>query len=95
MLTMLIIGTLNINFLTSKFDEFKLVVSGIFDIVIITDTKLNNTFPTSQFYTEGFSMSCGLDKNRNGGGIIIYVSKDIPTIIRTKQSTGRHCKNLS
>ena len=44
MLAMLIVGTLNINFSTSKFDEFKLVVSGIFDILIITDTKLNNTF---------------------------------------------------
>ena len=34
MLAMLIVGTLNINFSTSKFDEFKLVVSGIFDILI-------------------------------------------------------------
>ena len=31
-----IIGTLNINSLASKFGEFKLVVSGLFDILIIT-----------------------------------------------------------
>ena len=32
-----IIGTLIINSLASKFDEFKLVVSGIFDIFISND----------------------------------------------------------
>ena len=46
-------GTLIINSLASKFDEFKLVVSGIFGILIITETKLDNTFPTFQFYIEG------------------------------------------
>ena len=42
-----IIRTISIDPLRSKFDEFKLVVSEIFDILIITETKLNNTFPTS------------------------------------------------
>ena len=45
-----ILGTLNINSIASNFDGFKLVVTGIFDILIITETKLNDTFPTSQFY---------------------------------------------
>ena len=34
-----IIRTLNINSIESKFDEFKLVVSRIFDILIIAETK--------------------------------------------------------
>ena len=72
-----IIGTLNINSLASKFDEFKLVVTRIFDILIITEAKLDNTFPTSKFYIEGFSMSHRLDGNRNGGGIIIYIREGI------------------
>ena len=84
------IGTLNINSLASKFDEFKLVVSGIFDIFIITETKLDNTFPTSQFCIEGFSIPYRLDRNRNSGGIIIYVREDIPTKILTKQFAGRY-----
>ena len=81
-----IMGTLNINSLTSKFDKFKLVVSRIFDILIITETKLDNTFPTSQFYIECFLMPYRLDRNRNGGGIIIYFREDIPTKILTKQN---------
>ena len=40
--------------MSSNFNEFKLVVSGIFDILIITETKLDNIFLTPQFYIEGF-----------------------------------------
>ena len=56
-------GTLIINSLASKFDEFKLVVSGIFGILIITETKLDNTFPTFQFYIEGLSTPYKLLRN--------------------------------
>ena len=59
-----IIRLLRTNSLASKFDEFKLVASGIFDILIITETKLNNTFPTSQFYIESFSIPYRLNRNR-------------------------------
>ena len=64
-----ITGTLNINFLASKFDESILVLSGIFDILIVKEIKLDNTFHTSQFYIESFSMPYRLDRNRNGGGL--------------------------
>ena len=80
-----IIGTFNINSLVSKLDEFKLVVKGVFGILIITERMLDNTFPTSQFYIEGFSMPYTLERNRNGGGIIIYVREIIPTKILTME----------
>ena len=88
-----IIGTLNINSLTSKFDEFKLVVSGIFDI-LITEEKLDKTFTTSQFYIEDFSMPYRLDRNRNGGGIIIYVREDIPTKILIKHNLPEYIEGI-
>ena len=71
-----VIGT--VNSLASKFDEFKPLVSWIFDILIKTEKKLHNTFPTSQFYIEGFLMPYRLDRNKNGGGKIIYVRKTFP-----------------
>ena len=89
-----ITGPLNINFLASKFDEYKLVVSGIFDILIITETKIDNTFPTSQSYSEGFSMPHRLDRNRNDGGIIIYVREDIPIKILTKHNLPEDIEGL-
>ena len=79
-----IIGNLNINSLAFKFDELRLLVTGIFDILIITETKLDDTFPLSQFHIDGFSTLYRLDRNRNGGGIIIYIKEDIPSKIVTK-----------
>ena len=58
----------------------------IFDILIITDTKLDDTFPLSQFHIDGFSTPYRLDSNRNGVGIMIYVREDIPSKIVRK-----HC----
>ena len=45
----LIIGNLNINSISNKFDQLKLFVQGKVDILIVTETKLDSTFPTSQF----------------------------------------------
>ena len=42
------------------------------------ETKLDDTFPDSQFFIEGYSTPFRLDRNRNGGGVIIYVREDIP-----------------
>ena len=68
-----IIGNLNINSLAFKFDELRLLVTGIFGILIITKTKLDKTFSLSQFHIDGFSTPYKLDRNRNGGGITIYI----------------------
>ena len=54
------------------------------DILIITETKLDGTFPFSQFYIDGSSKPYHLDMNRNGGGVIIYVREDITSKILTK-----------
>ena len=54
------------------------------DILIITETKLDDTFPVSQFYIDGSSKPYHLDMNRNGGGVIIYVREDITSKILTK-----------
>ena len=50
---------------------------------MLTETKLDDTFPLGQFYVEGFTMPNRLDRNRDGG-IIIYVSEDIPSKILEK-----------
>ena len=80
----MIIGTLNINSLSSKSDDLKILISGIFDILIITETKLDEAYPISQFHIDGCSMPYRLDRNRNGGGVIIYVREDIPSKILRK-----------
>ena len=74
----IIVGTLNINSISPKFDEFKLMVSRWFDVLIVTETKLDDSFLKAQFCIAGFFIPYGLDGNRNGGGLMIYVRDDIP-----------------
>ena len=40
---------------------------------MVTETKLDDSFPVSQFNVEGFSTPFRLDRNKNGGGIILYI----------------------
>ncbi len=48
-----IIANLNINSLPNKFEEIKeWLASGAFDILSIQETKIDKTFPSSQFYVE-------------------------------------------
>ena len=53
-------------------------------ISIITETKLENIFPVSQFHIDGYSKRYKLDRNRNGDGIIIYFREDIPSRMLAK-----------
>ena len=48
------IVNLNINSLAFKFDELRLLMTGIFDILIITKAKLDDTFPLSHFHIDDF-----------------------------------------
>ena len=74
-----IIGHLNINTLANKFDALNLIIKDKIDILILGETKLDDTFPEKQFIIEGFSKPYRLDRNCHGGGVMIYVRKDIPS----------------
>ena len=87
-----IIGNTNINFLPPKFDQVKEVILKNVDILVITETKLDDTFPLGQFYVEGFTMPYRLDRNRNGEGVIIYVREDIPSNILEKDQLPQDVK---
>ena len=48
------------------------------DILIVTETKIDPSFPKSQFFMDGFSEPYRFDRNKEGGGVLIYVREDIP-----------------
>ena len=74
-----IIGQININLIRSKFVDLVKVVRGNIDILMISETKLDVSFPTSQFYINGYTSRYRLDRNDKGGGILVYVREDIPS----------------
>ena len=47
------------------------------DILMLSETKLDSTFPSIQFLINGFSVSHRLDQNNKGGGILLYVKDKI------------------
>ena len=51
----LTIAQLNINSLRNKIESLKLLMTGNIDILIITATKLDETFPKQQFWIDGYS----------------------------------------
>ena len=78
-LNKLIIGHLNINSLRNKFELLTHQIKDNIDILMISETKLDESFPTSQFFMKGFSSPHRLDRNCNGGGILLYIREDIPS----------------
>ena len=73
-----IIAHLNINILYQKFEPLKSLVKSRVDILAISETKLDKSFPMGEFEIEGYSTPIRLDRNCHGGGIILYVRNDIP-----------------
>ena len=79
-----IIGNLNINSLTNKFNLLKETVLEYIDILVITERKLVDTLPNAQFSVSPFSKPFHLNRNRKGGGVMIYVRENIPSKLLTK-----------
>ena len=75
----LIIGQLNIFSLRNKFEQLSAMINGNIDLFMISETKLDETFPAVQFSLQGFCDPYGLDCNYNGGGIMLYIREDIPS----------------
>ena len=74
----LIFGHLNINSIKNKSDLLSEQVKGYIDVLVVSETKLDDSFPEGQFLIEGFHSSFRFDRNRNGGEITLYVREDIP-----------------
>ena len=73
----LVIGHLNINSISGKFDQLKEVIKKSIDILVISETKIDNSFPIHQFSIDGYSVPFRNDLDKNSGGIIIFVRDDL------------------
>lgn len=93
-LDILIIGHININSLRNKFEFLSNRIKEKLDVLMISETKLDNTFPISEFLIEGFSTPYRLDRNKNGGGIMLYVREDIPSKLLVKQYSDKETENF-
>ena len=49
------------------------------DTLLISETNLNDSFPSGQFKLCVFNMFYRYDRDSMGGGLLLYISDDIPT----------------
>ena len=59
----LVFGNLNINTINNKFEQLKHIIKNNVDVSVVTETKLDSSFPLGQF----------------GRGVMIFVRDDIPS----------------
>ena len=74
----IILANLNINYIRNKFDQLKTIIKDNVDILILTETKIDASFPEAQFNIDGYCKPFRLDRNSNGGGLLIFIREDIP-----------------
>ena len=74
-LNKLIIAHLNVNSLRNKLEFLKEQIQDNIDILMISETKIDASFPIGQFLLNGYSAPFQLDRNAHGGGILLYVRK--------------------
>ena len=70
----IIVAYLNINTFKNNYDFLKTLVSENIDVMIIGETKLDDSFPMSQFFIEGFAEPFRLHRDKNGGDILFEIS---------------------
>ena len=78
-----IIGHLNVNCIGPKIIEVKeLQNSCKFDVLVLSETKLDKSFKQETLDIDGYSC-VRQDKRSNSGGLLAYISKDIPYSVGT------------
>ena len=75
----IILSYINVNSIRNKLDDLKFLLGKSLDIICISETKLDETFPTAQFAIEGFNKSYLLDITSNSGGLLLYVKANLPS----------------
>ena len=65
-------GYPNINSVRNKFEALTYIIDDNIDLLLISETKLDDSFPIVQFQMKGFSVPYRYDRNGKGGGLLLY-----------------------
>ena len=71
-----ILALLNINSIRNKLDGLKFDIDNKIDIFLISETKLDDSFPMAQFLIEGFSTTYRREQNSKWGELLLYIRED-------------------
>ena len=75
-----LIGYLNINSLRNKIVDVREVFGKLqLDFFVLSEAKLDDSFPSAQFYIENFEIRNWRDRDKNGGELIEFVGNGFIT----------------
>ena len=74
----LIIAQININAVERKFESLVSLIKDKVDIIMISETKIDGSFPLCQFEIDGYCSPFRLDRNSHGGGIMMFFPDYLP-----------------
>ena len=68
---------LNINSVRNKLDQQNDMIEGYIDVLMISESNLDNNFTDGKFLIEGDGVLIQINRNILGGGIMLFVRSDI------------------
>ena len=74
-----IISYININSIRNKIELLSDLLVDYVDLLAIAETKLDESFPESQFFISGFKKPFRLDNTKNSGGLLFYIRSNLPS----------------
>ena len=90
-----LIGYLNINSLRNKIVDARELFGKLqLDYFVLSETKLDDSFPSAQFYIENFEIRNRRDRDKNGGGLIEFVRKGFITKKKSRNMKQKSVKSL-
>ena len=69
-----------INALRNKFTLLSTMIKDYVYLLLISETKIDSSFPTAQFHIDGYTIHIR-DRDENGGSLLLYIRKDIPSAL--------------
>ena len=61
----------------NKFQTLKFIIDNNIGIFLISEAKLDDSFPLAQFLIKGFSAPYRFNINSKGGGLLFYIREDM------------------
>ena len=69
---------LNINSVRNKIADVQIFIQNIpLDYLVLSETKLDESFPNAQFNLDGYELRARRERDENGGGLIMLVKRGI------------------
>ena len=68
---------MNVNSVRNKFEAVEFLIKEQFDVFLVSESKLDSSFPEAQFKIPGYKIF-RQDRDRYGGGLMFYITQKVP-----------------